>query len=195
MFLREIIISERGTTTPRQAGSSHKTPTAGATKTPSAYIRYLYANADPVDNIDPSGNVDINLPSIATLSAGIANLSATISTVAFNSLLFFGNTATFVAENAIEIEFYGLLGAGALELVNTATANIVNNDEPIQYKNDNPGDWVEGKLGANATSYEIIDDFRDGNATSIKVNSQTMDRCLGVIGKEARTLANRKQDF
>ena len=54
-------------------------PYSGNDNDPASLHRYLYASCDPVNRIDPSGEAD-NLISVSTISAGIASISATIST-------------------------------------------------------------------------------------------------------------------
>ena len=95
-----------------------------------------------------------------------------------------------------------MLGQGALELVNSATANIVNNTEEVELKGPNrntgfpgdPGDWVQKKIGANYHG-KMIDDWRDGNATSIKTTGGNLDRTLDQISHEARSLRAHNSDW
>jgi hypothetical protein len=54
---------------------------------------------------------------------------------------------------------------------------------------------VQDKMGANQTGYQLIDDYRNGQATSIKTSSQSMERVLREIRKEAETLGNRSAPF
>jgi hypothetical protein len=97
--------------------------------------------------------------------------------------------------NQTRIEFYYTLSAGALAFVEASSNLLLNNVDPVEMANNNPGDWVEKQVGANMTDYEVIDDFRDGNVTSIKTNQQSMERLTAAITKEAETLGSRSQDF
>lgn len=57
------------------------------------------------------------------------------------------------------------------------------------------GGVVKEKMGANKTGYQLIDDYRNDQATSIKSSRQSFDRVLREIRKEAETLGNRSSAF
>jgi hypothetical protein len=167
----------------------------GSPYDPISLHKYLYANANPENMVDPSGNFSLmelkaTLVNIGILAANIVGRYFTIAYILANRFAYW-----FYA-NQVKIDFaWTTIDFAANVFLDVSTNLLLNNEDEVQLVNGNPGDWVEDKLGANANDYEIIDDFRDGNVTSIKTNQQNMDRLLRAIEKEAQTLGNRKQDF
>lgn len=103
--------------------------------------------------------------------------------------------AQWYLANQLRIEFWSTISATTLTFLNSAANAILKNADPVAIQGGSPGEWVEGKIGANATDYELIDDFRGGNITSIKTNQQNEQRLLDAITKEAETLRNRVSDI
>ncbi|MCP4549449.1 MAG: RHS repeat-associated core domain-containing protein, partial [bacterium] len=178
---------------PREARFLAMDPFSGTPFDPISLHRYLYAATNPVNWIDPSGMRNILSFGITgairgilgTMRSSLVGLSVRLQITLARSILWYLNWA-------IKIEFGIASIALSLTFADHAMSVLINNLEPVP---DNPGHWVEERVGANATQYEIVDDYRDSNVTSLKTNRQTKPRLLRAITKEAETLANRKQDF
>jgi len=110
------------------------------------------------------------------------------STFLTNQILYW----TFI--HAIRIEIGIKLPSIALAFLGHGARILLNNTEPLQLINENPGEWIERRVGANATQYEVVDDFRGNHATSVKSNQQNQTRLLRAIRQEAETLEG-KQTF
>ena len=162
---------------------------------PPSLHKYLYANADPVNNIDPTGHfslgeLNVTLGNIAVVAANtFARLVPAFQHVALRFAYW-----VFANQAKIELGYYALSIAAHVGL-QASTKLLLYNEEPVQLASGNPGQWVENKIGANATQYELIDDFTDGNITSVKTNQQSVERLINMIDKEANTLGNRKSDI
>jgi hypothetical protein len=96
---------------------------------------------------------------------------------------------SFTAGIRVETEI--VLNSAALKFLDNGAWILVKNTEPVRLINDNPGEWVEERVGANATQYEVADDFRDAHATSVKSNHQNQTRLLRAITQEALTLEGK----
>jgi RHS repeat-associated protein len=173
---------------------SSRDPFEGFPFEPLSRHPYLYAQNDPVNGRDPSGR--ISLSGVMTTTAGlvmaVGNLAGRLVPSAY---LASSRFAYWVFANQVRIEFYASLGALASTFLEVSTNLLLHNAQPVQIVNNNPGVWMQEVVGANMTAYELIDDFRDGNAMSIKTNQQSMGRLIAAISHEAETLGNRTADF
>jgi hypothetical protein len=88
--------------------------------------------------------------------------------------------------SAIRIKLDIPLPSAALLFLDTTAQILLANTEPVPP--NNPGGWIEDRVGANATEYEVANDFRGNHATSIKSSRRTAERVLREIEKEAQTM-------
>lgn len=166
----------------------------GSEEDPASLHKYLYVHSNPVSYLDPSGNFFSVCEAMISFAARVAFHVVNFTARIFPALLFTANRIAFwYFTHAVYIE----LGIGLLNLatMRESAQPLLENNDPVEIQGGSPGDWVERKVGANATYYELIDDFRDGTVTSWKTNQQDMDRLLRSIEKEAETLGNRAQAF
>jgi RHS repeat-associated protein len=169
----------------------------GAIEDPLSLHKYLFAHANPANHVDPSGQSIIG----ELISMGIRVIVATLNIAGrvypaaqFAALRigywYFQNQTRILMANALLA-----MGGAATVFLDAATEALLRNTDPVQLVNNNPGDWVQKKVGANATQYNIIDDFRDANATSIKTSQANMTRTLRELEKEARTMAKHNSPW
>jgi len=74
----------------------------------------------------------------------------------------------------------------------------LNNTDPIAPGEPDVGTFAEGKLGVNRPYFKLIDDFRDGNATSVKSRGPATfvyNRTLDDIRSEAEALRDHNSPF
>ncbi|MFZ2872494.1 RHS repeat-associated core domain-containing protein, partial [Zavarzinia sp.] len=172
-------------------------PFGGNNYDPQSLHKYAYAHGDPVNNIDPEGRsigtmIDFVAASCMQITLQTLNLVGRIAPAVY---VLSTRLTYWYLLNAARIEFWTTVSAGVLTFINMSAQAIVNNAETVKLVNGNPGEFVEQKIGANATQYQMIDDFQYGNVTSIKTNQQDMQRCLDAIEHEATSLGNHKSDF
>jgi RHS repeat-associated protein len=169
----------------------------GEIEDPLSLHKYLYAGLDPINKIDPSGNSFVEKGTATAIRATLAT-GAVLGRI--TPILYFASLrlAYYLFANATKLEFYVDLTVLASEFLESGTNIILNNTSSINYRNDppEPGEWVEMQVGANKTEYEIIDDFRERNVTSIKTNqSTTIERCLRKIKEYTVEIGQRKRSF
>lgn len=173
---------------------------------------YQYAANTPINGIDPTGHF------FASLVESVVNLAvrAIVHVINFAVRIFpawqglqvFALRALYwTFDNALKIELSMALGALALDagaaFLDDAAKALIDNTDDVPTKDGAQGDWVEAKVKANATQYEIIDDhrYRNGLATSIKTSGKELkdgtiaSGLLKEINKEAQTLASRTSDW
>jgi RHS repeat-associated protein len=158
--------------------------------------KYLYAGLDPINKIDPSGNSFVEkgttLAAKGVLTTG--NIIGRVVPVIYLASL---KSVFFLFANATKIEFYTDLSFLASLFIEISTSAMLDNFDKIEFarpkEQGNPGEWVERKIGANAVDYQVIDDFREGNATSIKTVSGISETAsLRSIEKHASDLRKLK---
>jgi hypothetical protein len=143
----------------------------GRREEPLSLHRYLCAQADPVNRIDPTGR-DGELGELAVTSA-ISDTIDGLSTPAFNAVRAYSyRAATYVALNLDTWVTYATMLGGGLEAAGyliDASHSLINNTDTVPAGNFPRGRFIEDKAGANLRgNFGVIDDFRDGTATSWK---------------------------
>ncbi len=180
---------------------------AGNTQDPLSLHKYLYAHADPVNNLDPSGHETLGGQTVT--AGGISGL-ASQSLGVINALRAraYVNLARAVL-NQDKIFFYleaasaGAVGLGFLGgIVDDMAGKLLQNTEAISDDPFTRGRQIERVAGANlAGNFEAIDDIRPGGvATQIKSigleSGMDLDRRLmNEVRDHARELGNVDRDL
>jgi hypothetical protein len=174
-------------------------PFFGNLDDPQSLHKYLYTHADPVNGIDPSGEMTISMAINVAIRAVTPYVAAAMRVLSFvvPRLSYYANmSAYWFFTNTVTIEFYFNIGVLGLLFLDGACDAIIKNTEPIIPINNNEiGGIVEKKANANALAYQGIDDIRPGNSegkvhvTSIKSNSQNMDRLMNRVSGWAQDLS------
>jgi len=152
-------------------------PYAGDIYSPATLHKYLYCSNDPINRIDPTGmfslfEFDISASIRSTLGQ-IANLSRMVVS---RIMVLTIRGMYWYFDNQLKIALAELISAGGLAFLDYAAEQLANNTQPVP--ESNTGEWIESKVGANATDYEVADDFRDETATSFKKHGGRMDQVL-----------------
>jgi YD repeat-containing protein len=158
-------------------------------------VDYTYDVLNRLGYVDPSGHSAFMDKLVSLSISAIVSTMSVIGRVLPAVYVLASRFAYWFFENQMKIDFWLHASEAALIFMQYSSNLILNNEEAIDIQDGNPGAWVERKVGANATGYELIDDYRDGNAMSIKTNQQDMPRLLRLIQNEAETLGNRNSDF
>jgi RHS repeat-associated protein len=167
----------------------------GRAQEPATLHKYLYGQADPVNNRDPSGQVTLSEIMSAAHTRYIA-LEHWIGQLSPSAYLTISRLLYWTFENQTRMEFYATLGGLAAAFLEVATNSILYNNQLVQLENNNPGVWVEKLVNANQTNFRLIDDFRDGNVTSIKTHfGGGIEGLEKKIRTEATALGNHNSDF
>ena len=188
-------------------------PFVGSAQSPQSYHKYVYGHADPVSNLDPSGKSILGgfISAVISVSQNIADAVGR----AFPVLQLVTWKAHFwVVTHMLQIEL-ALSGASLLlffgaPILDDMIDVFMMSTEPVPDDVDAIGPWFERKMGANATEYEIIDDWRDGTETptgrsgglvisykhkdSVAPGPEPWSRTLKEVEKEAKTIAGRMKE-
>jgi RHS repeat-associated protein len=177
-------------------------PFFGNLNDPQSLHKYLYTHADPVNGIDPSGEMTISMAINIAIRAVTPYVAAAMRVLSFvvPRLSYYANmSAYWFFTNTVTIELYFNIGVLGLLFLDGACEAIIRNTEPvIPINNNEVGGFVEKKANANAVAYQGIDDIRPGSSegkvhvTSIKSNSQNMDKLTYKVDKWAQDLSTNR---
>jgi hypothetical protein len=192
---------------PPQVADPHQGETRCAHETASRVHNYLYANADPVGMIDPSGNMSI--PGLAATVAVLGNvLRIAMPTIARlnTSALYNIYRGTMAAEKVMVAAEYAGVAVGIVGLVATGADSIaeklLNNTEtigdgpyPEQFKRGGQVERISGaNLGGNVSFIDDLD--ADGIGTSLRSHNLAggEDAYLKEIQNDARDASRARTE-
>jgi RHS repeat-associated protein len=162
-------------------------------ESPFSLHKYLYATADPINALDPSGNQideEAEAGAISVTEDSMADLAYTRIINTFYSIL-------FQVPQIVQAVQFGVTALGAAasaaEVLQELGHNLLKNTQPYSAVPTARGIQVGQYAGQNlANNFPGIDDFRNGIATQIKSTTQveTADQLLGVVRSSAQNLNN-----
>jgi RHS repeat-associated protein len=168
----------------------------GDQNSPASLHKYLYANADPVNAIDPSGKFSLSevteaAADMLTIASRVALQARTVLTSVYLNVW----RLPFIIE---QVSVYVTLASGAIAITHAAsqalpelTRNLRSADQEYSPGPSPRGFQVESAAGANLSpTNRDFDDFRYGELTQIKstVQVQTKESLLALIRRDAQRL-------
>ena len=165
----------------------------GNDKSPASLHKYLYAAADPVNALDPSGNQideEAEAASIGITEDATENLAYVRIINTYYSILFRVPQIVQAVQTGVTVLGFAASAASVLQQLGS---NLLANTQPYSSVPTARGFQVGQYAGQNLDkNFPGIDDFRNGIATQIKSTNQVVsaEQLLGVVRNSAQDLSN-----
>lgn len=144
---------------------------AGNQEDPQSLHKYVAFNNDPVNRVDPSGR-EGELVELEAVQAIGETLETAPAPALLNAQVQAYRAVTYIMLNLDTWAAYATIAGAGLEgagYLLDAAHSLINNTDAIPPGNFPRGRFIEDKAGANLRgNFPVIDDFREGTATSWK---------------------------
>ena len=140
----------------------------GISDSPKSLHKYTYCSNDSLNHIDPSGYFFGSIAEAGATMGAWSAFSAARILPAWGGRMLAIRVGTHLSTRALLYQAYGDLAGYTLGFVSAAYETLANNTSKIQMTNsgisENPGPWIEQKVGANATGNQSFDHHIPGEA-------------------------------